>query len=89
MQPPFDMDQSCPPAPRQTLAVHWDQRWPIYLRLSDLGIRCWCGPYQPLQVEIPSPAVAVQIWSVIRQLSTSRQERVAWLRQCWQISAPV
>ncbi|MDS3861187.1 hypothetical protein RIF25_10255 [Thermosynechococcaceae cyanobacterium BACA0444] len=71
---------------RHIIAVRWDHRWPIYHRLSGLGIRCWCTPYQPLQVEIPSPAVAIQIWSVIRQLTTSRQEQAAWLGQCWQLS---
>lgn len=87
MQSDSRSDDAFPATARHIISVPWEHRWPIYHRLSGLGIRCWCTPYQPLQVEISSPAVAIQIWSVIRQLTTSRQEQAAWLGQCWQYSS--
>lgn len=86
MQPHFLSNPDASEAARHIISVRWDQRWSIYHRLSGLGIRCWCMPYQPLQVEISSPSVAIQIWSVIREATTSRQEQAAWLGQCWQLS---
>ncbi len=81
-----DADHGFPSLGRHILAVKWNDRWQIYHRLSALGIRCWCSPYQPLQVEIPSPAAAIQLWSVVRQLTISAQDQARWLNNCWNVS---
>ncbi|MEC4984117.1 MAG: hypothetical protein SAJ37_16465 [Oscillatoria sp. PMC 1068.18] len=67
------------------VAVNWVDRWQVYYRLQDLEIPCHCGLNQQLQVEIQSPIVAIQLWSVVRKLTTSRSELVVWLNSCWQL----
>jgi hypothetical protein len=54
--------------------------------LRELDICCWCSSNQPLTVEVSDPNVAVQLWSVIRQLTASRQDLIQTLKQCWQNS---
>ena len=67
--------------------VNWADRWQVYQRLQELGIPCWCATNQPLTVDIAEVAAAVQLWSVVRQLTVSRQELVCLLERCWQKSA--
>ncbi|BCX12704.1 MAG: hypothetical protein KatS3mg067_1642 [Thermosynechococcus sp.] len=72
----------------KVIAVQWQLRWPIYQRLTELEVPCECLPYQPLTVEVNSPLVALQVWSVVRQFSASRDTLVDWLEQCWQWNLP-
>lgn len=58
-------------------------RWFIHRRLQQLEISCQCSSNQPLVVEINSPVAVAQLWSVLRQLTGSRQELIAWLETCW------
>lgn len=62
--------------------VSWSDRWYVYQRLQQLGILCSCAIDQPLQVEITNTLAAIQLWSISRQLNTSRQELVEWLERC-------
>jgi len=62
---------------------NWADRWQVYQRLQDLDIPCWCEPNQPLTVEISNPTAAVQLWSVMRQLTAVRQDLILTLNQCW------
>ncbi len=70
----------------QLIAVQWQLRWPIYQRLTDLGVPCEYAPYQPLRVEVNSPLAALQVWSVVRQMSAPRETLIDWLEQCWQVN---
>jgi hypothetical protein len=65
------------------LGVEWVNRWQVYQRLQELDIPCSCAPNQPLRVEINNPLAVVQIWSVIQQLTASRQDLIFSLEQCW------
>lgn len=58
-------------------------RWSVGLRLWELGITCQCVPDQPLRVEINTVVAAVQLWSVVRQLTSPRQDLVHRLERCW------
>lgn len=63
--------------------VSWADRWYVYQRLQQLAIPCSCAIDQPLRVQITSTLAAIQLWSISRQLNTSRQELVKWLERCW------
>lgn len=69
----------------KAIAVTGIDRWEVYRRLQDLDIPCQCSTDRPLQIEISSPIAAIQVWSVVRQIATPRQELVEWLEGCWQI----
>ena len=59
-------------------------RWDVYHRLQELSIPCSCGMGQPLQVCITTTQDAIQLWSVVQQVTASRGDRLAWLERCWQ-----
>ncbi|MEA5564027.1 MULTISPECIES: Asr1405/Asl0597 family protein [unclassified Anabaena] len=61
--------------------VNWLDRWQIYQRLQELDIPCWCEASQPLKVKISSPVAAIQLWSVIRQFTASRQDLISTLKR--------
>ncbi|RUS97746.1 hypothetical protein DSM107003_16210 [Trichormus variabilis SAG 1403-4b] len=69
----------------QVVEVNWADRWQVYQRLRELDITCGCEINQPLQVEIASTTAAIQLWSVIRQFTASRQELICTLEHCWRI----
>ncbi|MBD2523426.1 Asr1405/Asl0597 family protein [Nostoc sp. FACHB-133] len=66
--------------------VNWVDRWQVYQRLKELDIPCTCTANQPLKVEISSPVIAVQLWSVIQRLTASRQDQILTLECCWKIA---
>lgn len=61
----------------------WD-RWQVYHRLQQLAVPCECGTNQPLVVQINDVTAAMQLWSVVRQLTAPRHDLVSWLERCWQ-----
>ncbi|MEA5582503.1 hypothetical protein VB620_14280 [Nodularia harveyana UHCC-0300] len=65
------------------LGVEWLDRWPVYQRLKELDIPCWCEINQPLRVEINHPLAIVQVWSVMQQFRASRQDLIGSLENCW------
>lgn len=71
--------------PSKVLEVESAYRWQVFYRLQALEIPCKCSTNQPLLVCSDSPQAAVQIWSVVRQFSTSRPELASWLDRCWQM----
>jgi len=71
---------------RMALGVQGTQRWEIYQRLQQLAIPCFCAMHQPLEVGVDSPAAAIQLWSVVKQLTASRQEHLDWLERCWHLA---
>ena len=71
----------------EMVEVSWADRWQVYQRLQELDIPCWCATEQPLRAHIADVAAAIQLWSVIRQLTASRQELVRTLERCWRTRA--
>ena len=74
---------SCQTEPSVLVEVNWADRWQVYWRLQELAIPCSCSIDKPLQVQITDAMAAVQLWSVLRQLNTSRQDMVRHLERCW------
>lgn len=68
----------------EILEVNCLDRWQVYRRLQELTIPSWCGTNQPLRVRVSDVRAAIQLWSVSRQFSHSRQDLILWLEQCWQ-----
>ena len=74
---------SCKSESSVMVEVSWADRWQVYQRLQELAIPCSCAIDKPLQIQITDAVAAVQLWSVLRQLNTSRQDLVRWLENCW------
>ncbi len=74
-----------PPAAAAVLTVHCEDRWQVYHRLQELGINAQCKSFQPLQANINTPTEVLQLWSVIRQVSTPRHVLAAVLHKSWQL----
>lgn len=68
---------------KQIVEVNWADRWQVYQRLQELDIPCWCEANQPLRVEVGNPMAAVQLWSVMRQLTAPRQDLIGTLEHSW------
>jgi hypothetical protein len=74
------------PDPEYRVAIDRCDRWLAEHRLQELGIVCSCSPEGGLSVAINSPLTAVQLWSTIRQLTTSRDWKLNWLKHCWNLT---
>ncbi|MBD2018145.1 hypothetical protein H6F96_29795 [Microcoleus sp. FACHB-53] len=70
---------------KQDIEISWGDRWQVYTRLQELAIPCECATNQPLRYQIKDVTAAIQLWSVVRQLTVSRPELACWLERCWQI----
>jgi hypothetical protein len=68
---------------RHIVEVNWADRWQVYQRLQELDIPCWCEVDQPLKVAVDNLTAAVQLWSVMRQFTASRQDLIVTLEYCW------
>jgi hypothetical protein len=78
----FDSKQQ----PNSILTVKWAYKWEVFRRLKALEIPCQCSTNEPLLVQLDSPQAAVQFWSVVRQVNSSRHELISCLDRCWQIN---
>ena len=74
---------SPPPQTSQIVEVNWADRWEVYRRLQELQIPCQCYPDKPLQVQTLTPKDAIQLWSVMRQVTAPRYQLIGWLKDCW------
>jgi hypothetical protein len=74
-----------PASTAQIVAINRCDRWQVHHRLQELGIPCACLADGRLQVEVNHPIAAVQIWSVTRHITASRQQLARWLEQCWKL----
>lgn len=72
----------------QAITVPPGVRWCLCHRLKELDICATCPKDGTLQVEISHPVALVQLWSVVQQATTSRQEKLHWLERCWQLCPP-
>ncbi len=77
---------SSKPEVGQVVEITFVDRWQVYRRLQELSIPCQCGANQPLTAQINDVAAAIQLWSVIRQLTVPRCELLSCLERCWRIS---
>ncbi|MDJ0715284.1 MAG: hypothetical protein QNJ54_13845 [Prochloraceae cyanobacterium] len=71
----------------KVVKVNWADRWQVYQRLQELEIPCQCVTGEPLCVELDNTKEAIQLWSVVKQLTASRRELVVWLDDCWDMKA--
>ncbi|MFK8183371.1 MAG: Asr1405/Asl0597 family protein [Phormidesmis sp.] len=69
------------------VTVSCEDRWQVYHRLQELDIECACAGFKPLQVNLRTPTEALQVWSVTRRVSASKQSLVAMLSQSWKAPA--
>ena len=67
------------------IIVTCEDRWQVYHRLQELGIKCQCKGFQPLTVAIRTPMEALQLWSIVRRLSQARVELATTLNHSWQL----
>lgn len=67
------------------IEVQCEDRWQAYCRLQELEIVCQCSYQQPLKVQVNSAVAAIQVWSVIKQLTMPRQALASWLEDCWKV----
>ena len=73
-----------PPASSQPdFTVLCEDRWQVYYRLKELGIQAQCQGFRPLKATIQTPAEAIQLWSIVRRISTPRTELAAKLETTW------
>jgi hypothetical protein len=79
---PLELD----PEAGKIVEVNRADRWQVYLRLQQLDVSCRCATNQPLRVQVENVAAAVQVWSVVKQVTAPRRELAFWLERCWQIS---
>ena len=68
----------------QIVQVNRADRWMVYQRLQQLGIPCQCITNKALQVELSNTKEAIQLWSVVKQIHSSRTELIDWLYTGWQ-----
>ncbi|MEM9508589.1 MAG: Asr1405/Asl0597 family protein [Cyanobacteria bacterium P01_E01_bin.35] len=69
----------------QTIEIDRTACWSVYRRFQDLSIESFISTGKPLQVKIDAPQTAVQVWSVIKQVTGSRSELIDWLEHCWEM----
>ncbi|MFP4121725.1 Asr1405/Asl0597 family protein [Coleofasciculus sp.] len=73
------------PKTGQVIDINQADRWQVYRRLQELSIASHCGMNQPLTAEIHDPVTAIQLWSVVRQLTVPRRDLASWLEDCWRL----
>ncbi|MGK7894278.1 MAG: Asr1405/Asl0597 family protein [Xenococcus sp. (in: cyanobacteria)] len=71
----------------QIVTIEWSRRWQVYHRLKALEIECYCRMNEPLKVIPNSPQQLIQLWSIVKEVTNTKQELVEWLNQCWQIKS--
>lgn len=69
----------------EVVTIPRDLRSSAYLRLQELSVPCWCSEDGHLRVEINSLVVALQLRSVVQQITAPRRLLVDWLEKCWQV----
>jgi hypothetical protein len=73
-----------PTREEHAIEVQSEDRWQIYHRLQELEIPCQCASYRPLVVWVDHPLAAIQLWSVVQQVTVPRQQQADRLEACWQ-----
>ena len=84
-RPSADLPQNSVSTLTVPITVNCDDRWQVHYRLQALGLETQCKSFQPLQVKINTPLEALQLWSVVRQVSMPRHVLAASLDESWQL----
>lgn len=71
-------------SPVTTLEIDRIERWNVFKRLQELSIPCQCTCGQPLQVRVETATAAIQVWSVIKQLTLPSVSSIEHLKRCWE-----
>lgn len=79
-QPPLCIESICI---ESKVSIPLGDRWQIRRRLEELDISCNCLPDGSFTVVVDTPLTAIQLWSVVRQLTLSRKILVDTLERCW------
>ena len=69
------------------ISINGLERWDIYHRLQELNIPCECSMQKLLSVEISGPDDLIQVWSVVKRITSSRKDLVELLKSCWEKSS--
>ena len=75
---------SMPSSSQQVISIARGDRWEVCRRLQELDIACNCLADGSCAAEIHTPLAAIQLWSVISHLTSSRQQKIGFLHQCLQ-----
>ena len=75
------------PQTNEMIEIQCTDHWQVYYRLQALEIPCLCSYYQPLKVQISSVATAIQVWSIVQQVTLPRPALVQRLNACWRAPA--
>ncbi|MEM0979733.1 MAG: Asr1405/Asl0597 family protein [Cyanobacteria bacterium P01_H01_bin.58] len=69
-----------------TIEIELDHiaRWDVYFRLQELSVPCKCKFNRPLQVQVDSANTALQLWSLVRAFTSTKQQCTEHLEHCWQ-----
>ncbi|MEM6451045.1 MAG: Asr1405/Asl0597 family protein [Cyanobacteria bacterium P01_D01_bin.105] len=78
-----------PTSSQHSFTVICEDRWQVYYRLKELNIAAQCQGFRPLQASIQTATEAVQLWSIVRRISTPRTELAATLDKSWRAPAHV
>lgn len=70
----------------QVVKISRSDRWQVYQRLQELEIPCCCSDDGLLRVEVENVLMALQVRSVVQQITGSRPELTRWLETCWHTS---
>ena len=71
----------------QAIAINGLERWDIYHRLQELDIPCECSTQKLLSVVVSSPSDLIQVWTVVRRITSSKRDLVELLKGCWEKSS--
>lgn len=71
---------------KQVVEISRCDRWQACQRLEELGIACHCLEDGRLYVELNTPITALQVRSVVWQITASRRELLQWLERCWRVN---
>jgi len=74
------------PSSEHVISVSRCDRWEVRRRLQELDIICTCLADGSCSAEVNTPLAAIQLWSVITHLTTSRQQKISLLNRCLQRS---
>lgn len=73
------------PCNHGSMSVECEDRWQVYHRLQELDIACQCSGFQPLKVHVQTATDALQLWSIVRRVSQTRQSLILTLTQSWHL----
>lgn len=71
------------------LQLTGQDRWLIFSAAQELGLRCHCDLYTPLEIEVTGPLSGFQVWRLYLLHAASLSAQCRWLQQCYVLSDSV